>query len=171
MFINGFEERRDVHRLGQVGIESHTQGLIDVFGHGIGRHGAGHGVNTSADFESGIAVTEALVVDYPALRIGDEGPVAGNGFGGADPTQPKARLIVHFPDVDFSVIVQWIGGVFITEYFLGLADVLADKRVEVFIVQLGPNRGRIVLGLEPCASGQKYNQPDNNNPFHRYAPI
>jgi len=125
----------------------------------------------SGDFEGGIAVTEALFVDYPAIRIGDEGPVAGNGFGGADPTQPKAHLIVHFPNVGFTVIVQWTGSVFITEYFLRLADVLADKRVQVFIVQLGPNRWRVVLGLEPCASGQKYNQPDNKNPFHYYAPI
>ncbi len=36
--IHGFEERRDVHRLGQIGIESYIQGFMDVFSHGVGGH-------------------------------------------------------------------------------------------------------------------------------------
>ena len=39
MMIHGFEERRDVHRLDQIGIESPIQGFMDVFSHGVGGHG------------------------------------------------------------------------------------------------------------------------------------
>jgi len=70
-----------------------------------------------------------------------------NGFGGAYQAHAKAQLPVHFPDIGCPVIVQWLGGVFITEYFLRFGNILADKRIQVISVQLRPFRGGVILGL------------------------